>query len=610
MAWGRGEEGNLLLDMKFQPYLQESPLFTEGDTGRIWQYIRNHVDKGEGMEILDHIQTSIPRPSRKLIRHINSILDAKAEFILMEQQLVVYDRVMQLVREKALDGSDGRYVVLVKGGPGTGKSVVGLNLLGKILQEGKECIYLAPNAAFRNGMAARLDPERARRVFKHPYFYNKELTLSGESFQTAIVDEAHRISLSPPPMQRKLGKSLVEEIIDKTWLSVFFTDDNQMIRPSDIGSYDHVKERAKALGCTVYEYELEAQFRCAGSQGYLNWIDDVLGIRETANASGWENMDGLEFRILEDPNEMLRILQERQEEGYDARMVAGYAWPWSKELEMDGNLVKDVEIFEDGKRVFGMPWNPQDSYKTRRGKGIPANGGDWAVNPDGINQVGCIHTCQGLEFDYVGVIIGEEFTYDPERGGWTADVKKCHDRKIGANSRDKFLRLAQNTYKTLMTRGMKGVYVYSVDPATREHLKQRLKVVQELEENRFYRRKKTTLRKLLLGDFASDAAGGYVGEKTIRIQDFQVKPMDGSHYFCDIHQEQQFLQEVREVAGNRELELDRELEARFNGTPQIRGYAPGVEGLVVDIGIMKIRPKAVVKRMSGGKERIAVVFGG
>jgi DUF2075 family protein len=130
-----------------------------------------------------------------------------------------------------------------------------------------------------------------------------------------------------------------------------------------------------------------------------------------------------------------------------------------------------------------MPWNPQETYSRRRAAGIPLNGADWAINPDGVNQIGCIHTCQGLEFDYVGVIIGEEFTYNLKKDRWEADVTKCHDKKIGNNSQKQFLRLAQNTYKTLLTRGMKGVYVYSVDEDTRKYLKKRLQIVKQNEQN-------------------------------------------------------------------------------------------------------------------------------
>ena len=605
------QEQDKLFDSKFDLYIVQSPVFTKKDVRKIGNFLKNHVEKGDGMELVDYIASSIPKPSKKLINHINNIIDAKSEFILMDEQLVVFDRVMQIVRDQKLDGSDGKYVVLIKGGPGTGKSVVGLNLLGKILQNGKECVYLAPNAAFKNSMANKIDKERASRLFKHPYYYNRDLIENNRTYPVAIVDEAHRISSTPPPMQKKLDKSLVEEIIEKTHLTVFFTDDNQMIRPKDIGSYSHVKETAQKLGCTIYEYELNAQFRCAGSEGYLNWLDDVLGIRQTANASGWENLDDLQFYIFDDPNEMKAEILKLQKQGFDSRLLAGYAWPWSKELTPDGQLKNDVKIYEDEELIFEMPWNPQDSYRgTKRAPGIPLSGADWAINPDGVNQIGCIHTCQGLEFDYVGVIIGEEFTYNLSTESWEADVTKCYDAKIGKNSQDQFLRLAQNTYKTLLSRGMKGVFVYSVDKDTREYLKRRLKVIKEIDQTRFYNHKQVNLHDLFLENRArtADEIGGYSADLEIKLEKYNISPISNGYYYCDIIEEQIFFDKIRDILCNTLKETTETLLAIIKEKPQIRNYATPPKGLTVDVGIFKIEPELFVKRIHEGKEVISMIF--
>lgn len=606
----KASENDKLFDKKFSPYIEDNPVFTKNDVRKLGTFIRNHVEKGEGIELVDYIEDCIPRPSKRLIDHINNIIDAKSEFILMENQLVVFDRVMQIVRDHSLDGSDGKYVVIVRGGPGTGKSVVGLNLLAKILRENKECIYMAPNAAFKNGMANKIDIERAKRLFKHPYYFVKELTLANKTFQTAIIDEAHRISSSPPPMQKKLEKSLVEEIISKTHLSVFFTDDNQMIRPNDIGSYSHVKDIATKLGCKIYEYELEAQFRCGGSEGYINWLDDVLGIRETANATGWENLDNLEFNIIDDPNELRDIIVNFQAQGFNSRLVAGYAWPWSKELDENGELVKDVKIFKDGQLIFEMPWNPQDTYKSKRPEGTPLNGADWAINPDGVNQIGCIHTCQGLEFDYVGVIIGPEFTYNKELGKWQADVTKCYDHKIGKNCSDQFLKLAQNTYKTLLTRGLKGVFVYSVDPDTMDYLKSRLKIVRQFEKKRFYHRRLTNIVELFTEekDYAAEKTSAYNNKLTIKVNRFNITPIQGPYYFCDIFEEQLFYNELKKVLRDKNKAIEKEVEQLINDIPQIRSYSVSKEDLMIDTGILAFEPLAIVRRLEKGKELLSVIF--
>jgi len=606
------KDAEVLKEDKFRDYIKESPIYTEQETKQIGLFIRNHVELGDGLEILDYIGEGIPKPSKKLINYINGILDSKDEFILLGNQMIVFDRVMQFVKDKKLDGSDGKYVVLVKGGPGTGKSVVGLNLLAKTLNEDKDCIYLAANAAFKNGMANQLDKVRSNKLFKHPYFYNKELTLESKSFQVAIVDEAHRISETPPPMQMKLDKSLIQLIIEKTHLSVFFSDDNQMIRPKDIGTYEHIKQVANNMKCEVFEYELDAQFRCAGSDGYINWLNDVLSIKRTANASGWENMDEMKFEIFDSPQEMFDKLKRLQLDGNTSRLVAGYAWPWSKELDSSGNLKDDV-IIKNHKddSLFKMPWNPQESYKTKKEKGIPKNGADWAVNPLGINQIGCIHTCQGLEFDYVGVIIGEDFVYRFKEDKWIANPNKSFDTKINSNYKD-YLRLAQNTYRTLLTRGVKGVFVYSVDKETQDYLKQRLNIVKMFENKRLYHKKENTFNLMFESKrsiMVSEANVSMFYElKTIKLRNYSLIPIEDSYYICDIKNGSIFFDELIEVSNFLDLEHDLNLRSILESRVDIINYSLGKKDLLIDLGLLKVIPLYFAKRLSGNNEIYSIVF--
>ena len=608
----RVKKEDKLLDSKFDQYIEETPVFTAKDTEKIGRFIRNNVEKGDGLELIEQIENSVAKPGRKLIEHINNILDAKSEFILVDDQLIIFDRVMQIVKNSKLDGTDGHYVVLVKGGPGTGKSVVGLNLLGRILKEDVECVYIAANAAFKNGMANKIDKDRSKLLFKHPYFYNKELTQSDKLFQVAIVDEAHRISTTPPPMQKKLDNTLIEEIIKKTYLTVFFTDDNQMIRPNDIGSYSYIRDVALSYNCNLFEYELNAQFRCAGSEGYLNWLDDVLGIRQTANASGWENLDDLKFEIVDDPNVMKEQIAKYQSLGLNSRIIAGYAWPWSKKLDDNGELVNDVKIYNDDEVIFEMPWNPQDSYKTKRAPGIPRNTAEWAINPDGANQIGCIHTAQGLEFDYVGVIIGEEFRYSLENECWVADVEKCFDAKIGKNHMDDFIRLAQNTYKTLLTRGIKGVFVYAVDRDTQIYLKRRLNTVKRLEEKRFYHQKQVTLNEV----FSIDSRYGHVAETTsfygkqriLKLEHFNITNFNEEYMYCDILNENSVYDQLTEIETCKVDEIDLSLKKLLEETPQVRYYTHLSSDYKVDLGFIKFTPKAIVRRLQNKKKIVSFIF--
>jgi DUF2075 family protein len=600
-----------LINDKFQGFMEQCPVFTADNVDRLGSFIKSSVEKGDGLALIDDIEKAMLRPSKKLIDYVNEVIDAKSEFTLMGEQLVIFDRVMQLVKDRKLDGSDGHFVVLVKGGPGTGKSVVGLNLLGKILKDEKECAYLAANAAFKNGMIKKLKSDRVKALFKHPYTYNEKLTKSDQMFQTVIIDEAHRLSTTPPPMKKKLENTLVEEIIKRTHLSVFFTDDNQMIRPNDIGSYVHIKESAEKQGCTLFEYELDAQFRCAGSEGYLNWLDDVLGIRNTANASGWENLDNLEFHIVDDPNDMKKSIVEYQNIGFNSRIVAGYAWDWSKDLKLNGELYNDVKIYKDEDVIFAMPWNPQSSYKgQKRGANIPKDTVEWATDPCGVNQIGCIHTCQGLDFDYVGVIIGDEFTYNLEKGTWEADVSKCYDKKIGKNSKDKFLRLAQNTYKTLLTRGVKGVWVYSVDEDTRTYLKQRLGAVKEGEHKKFYHQKNVNLDELFsrYNILVAEDAKNEPKEVSIKLEKYSISPIDDKYFYCDVVEERLFYDQITK---HKKLELrnvEDDVLDFLQKTPQVRYFSQVYEGIEFDLGIIKIQPIALVRRMVKDEVVLSVVF--
>ncbi len=603
-----------LFNPKFHPYIVSNPVFTKNDVVSLGEYLKAHVKEGNGIDIVNRIEKAEIKPSKKLIEHVKNILDHKKEFTLLDDQIDVFDKVTYLCENYDFENSSQYTAVIIKGGPGTGKSVVGITLLSHILSSGIDCIYLAANAAFKNGMAQQIDPKRAKRLFMHPYIYCKTLNQSQKVYQTAIIDEAHRLSNTPPPMNKKLDDSIVKEIMKRTKLSVFFVDDNQMIRPSDIGSYEYIKSCAKELGSEIHEYELKAQFRCAGSEGYINWLDDVLDIRQTANASGWENLNDLTFQVMDDPNQVRDRLFELHQRGYNCRMLAGYAWDWSEELNSDGTLKNDVTVYQNGKLIFEMPWNPRDSYSTPRAKGIPKSGADWVTNRDGIAQIGCIHTCQGLEFDYVGVIIGKEFKYDPDSQQWIADVNEIKDSKITKKHAKEFLRLARNTYKTLLTRGTKGVFVYSVDEATQNYLDQRYQVIREKNQNFFYRKKLLTyvdlFRKNKEEDSYRPAAEDELqverSTKTIIIDHFRLVPYKNDFYFCDIDDEKIFLQRLAifKDTKDKEISIKQELEDDLS----IRSYFSSKEDLILNTGLMRITPLVFVYRYDGRGEVLSCIF--
>ena len=259
------------------------------------------------------------------------------------------------------------------------------------------------------------------------------------------------------------GISQVEDVIKASLVNVFFIDDNQRIRPDDEGTVDTIKTTAARLGSKVVEVELQAQFRCAGAEGFLNWVDHNLQIQETANFDGWDG-DAFEFAIVDDPHKLTNLITEKNAAGYKARLLAGFAWPWTSESDGNPNAeISDVKIQE---HEFAMPWNSRrDQYS-------------WAIDNTKVNQIGCVHTSQGLEFDYVGVIIGNDLRYDPLTSEVYASYSDYYDstgKKGLKENPSELTKLVKNIYKVLLSRGMKGCFVYCRDKNLQDYLRGRLK---------------------------------------------------------------------------------------------------------------------------------------
>ncbi len=214
----------------------------------------------------------------------------------------------------------------------------------------------------------------------------------------------------------------------------------------------------------IFDYQLEAQFRCAGSDGFVNWISNTLGVARTANVL-WEGNEAFDFRIVPSPEELDSLIRAKAAEGCSARLTAGFCWPWSK-ANPDGTLVDDVVV-----GGFKRPWNAKHEAQ-RLAPGIP-KAHHWAHDPGGLDQVGCIYTAQGFEFDYVGVIWGPDLVYDFEQQAWKGDKKHSYDTVV-KRSKEQFTDLVKNTYRVLLSRGLKGCYVYFMDRPTEHFVRSRM----------------------------------------------------------------------------------------------------------------------------------------
>ena len=450
------------LDAKqYEDVLSDAPAFTYGQRDALRNFIKKNIKTGDGEDTLVKIEHGKIKPSKQLQDSICGMLKGNKEFIMLDEQKVVYETILNLSTKCQKDNK--KRTIIVEGGPGTGKTVVAINLLAELTKREQFAQYVSKNSAPRIVYGYKLKGSMKRNsvdnLFKGSGCYT-DAPLN--SIGTILADEAHRLN-EKSGMFQNLGENQIKEIIHASRCSVFFIDESQRVTTSDIGSVEEIEKWAKMEHSEVFRMELVSQFRCNGSDGYLAWIDDVLQIRDTANY----DLEGIDYdiRICDSPMEMEHIILEKNSIRNRARILAGYCWNWPKETRNDVNY-HDIKIGD-----YGISWN--------------LDGGDaFAINPDSVHEAGCIHTSQGLEFDYVGVIIGDDMRY--ENGEIITDYSKRAKtdqsmkgiKGIAKNNPQEANRLAdeiiKNTYRTLMTRGMKGCYVYCTDSKLSEYLKERL----------------------------------------------------------------------------------------------------------------------------------------
>lgn len=447
-------------DPIYKDYLDEAPAFAKGDVRKLREFIKRVVETGDDSEILYEIDNGRIKPSKSLQDAIVGMLESSPEFNLIDDQKVVFERIMELSRQCERDGK--KRVLIATGGPGTGKTVIAMNLLARLTQEGVFVQYCSKNSAPRTVYAKKLKGHRTKssidNMFKGSGAY---MEAPRNAVGVVLADEAHRLN-EKSGLYGNQGVNQIHEIIHAARLSVFFIDECQRVTVKDIGSVGEIKRWAAVNGAEVHEEELTSQFRCNGSDGYLAWLDDALEIRETANY----DIEGIDydFEVLDSPDEMRQKVIERNQGSNKSRILAGYCWNWPRAGRADTNT-HEITIGD-----FEISWN--------------LDGGEaFALSPTSINEAGCIHTTQGLEFEYVGVIIGDDLRYEGDhvvtdytkRAGTDQSIKGL--KKMEREDPKHALKLAdeiiKNTYRTLMTRGMKGCYVYATDPNLRSYLKER-----------------------------------------------------------------------------------------------------------------------------------------
>lgn len=461
------KENDPLFDQGYEYYTNQAPVFIKGDNDKLREFIKKYLKKGDDKNIIYQIERGRIVPSKMLQESVLAMVKGNPEFIMIDEQKVIYERARELALMSFEDKK--KRIFVVKGGPGTGKSVLAIQLLAELMstQNGKVCRYVSKNAAPRKIFEKKLQQGGYKKPFIDALFSGSGVFTSSRKneFDVLVVDEAHRLN-EKSGLMANLGENQIKEIIHSALFTIFFIDERQKIHIKDIGSIKEIKKWALYHNAEIYGGELKSQFRCNGSDGYLAWIDHMLQIRETANETFSEDFD-YEFKVVDSPNELRDIIFEKNKINNKARLIAGYCWDWDNSNKNNPNHY-DIKIPEYN---FEMAWNL-------------GNTDTWAIDAESVNQVGCIHTSQGLEFDYVGIIVGDDLRFEggnlitdaTKRAKTDASIKgvKSMMKSLPEKAIDKTDEIIKNTYRTLLTRGQKGCYVFFTSEGLSNYFKSKM----------------------------------------------------------------------------------------------------------------------------------------
>ncbi|QNE23358.1 DUF2075 domain-containing protein [Kribbella qitaiheensis] len=449
-------------DLYEYPQDQRGRLFIGGQRAEFTEFLLERLDPAvPGSPYADQLINSAVAPSKQLLAVAADEVQRREQFVLLAEQKLAHSLVVHQV-ERARK-ADQKSVVIVTGGPGSGKSVIALSLFGDLSRRGRSVLHATGSRSFTQTLrkVAGHRSERVQRMFK---YFNQFMDAEPNELDVLILDEAHRIRETSvdryTKAQFRTGRPQVDELIAAARVPVFLLDEHQVVKPGELGTVADIERHAASLGLPVHRIDLDSQFRCGGSEEYIQWVLRLLGLIE-GEPTPWTGDPSFEVQVADTPEELEATLIAKAAEGYGARITAGYCWPWS-DPRPDKTLVPDVQL-----GTWSRPWNLKGDRKV--GDAPPA--ALWATDPNGFDQVGCVYTAQGFEYDWSGVILGPDLVWRNGRFTTTRDANKdpaFRNRKTTDNPT--FDRLVRNTYKVLLTRGMIGTTLYSPDPETRDAL--------------------------------------------------------------------------------------------------------------------------------------------
>lgn len=470
------KEGEGLFDKRYREVVDKFPIYAKDDIQKLANRLKNLLSQKDGFDIFNKFMESPKRPSRKLLDSASNIIKKESDFNLLEEQIYARNVIIDKIK-KAEDKKENN-VVIVKGGPGTGKTVIALHILAEFAghHEKKYKIFFASRSKplieaikYKLERGQKAGEVNAKILFTNLNPFVPSRTPEND-IDILIIDEAHRIGEKSnfrfTKREYRTEMPQIEQLIRCAKTSIFFIDDKQVIRGAEIGNTSLISKVAKGMGKTVEEAELISQFRCNGSDNYLDWLEYVLG--HTVNKKILRKEEKFDFQIFDSAEKLYEIIkQKNSQKGMTARLVAGYCWSWSTKIDETGNLVKDVKIGN-----FALPWETHVNIRPPDGY---VNWYEWAYKPEGIKQVGCIYTVQGFEFDYIGVIIGPDLKYDPIKDCLVTNIDGNKDPMLKKKKdRPNFDMYVRNIYRVLMSRGMKGCYAYFVDKEVEKYFKSKM----------------------------------------------------------------------------------------------------------------------------------------
>jgi hypothetical protein len=451
------DTNNTALDL-IQP-TANGMLFTANQKNKLKEFLTARISSNFSDQITDDFLNSKVAPTKQLMQLAAEEVKNREQFRLLDEQQIAYSMVMKALRDA--ETSNTKTAVIITGGPGTGKSVIALSLLGELSRRGKTTLHATGSKAFRNSLR-KVAGARSPQVQKLFSYFNSFMTAERNSLDVIICDEAHRIRETSANRYTKAdlrtGTPQLHELLNVARVPVFLLDSNQVVRKGETGTPEYIENEARSLGLKVIRVDLDGQFRCGGSRLYETWLNGFLNL-EDATAINWSSDPNFSVLVADSPSEIVEKLRAFESEGFKSRITAGYCWTWNDPND-DGTLPNDVKIGN-----WSRPWN----VKGDRGVGEYMSGELWAIDPKGFDQIGCVYTAQGFEYDWNAVIFGPDLVW--RSGKWIGDRSGSKDPAMRGIAPEHFETLVKNTYKVLLTRGLVGTILFSVDEETQAHFK-------------------------------------------------------------------------------------------------------------------------------------------